>query len=123
MKFRPQMEESLDSSLLQPGIYEFHVTNAVDEVSKKGNDMITLTLRVSDGNDLSRVVTDYLLPARKFKLKRAALACGAGEQYNNGELLAQHFLDKAGKLKLGTQDPENGYPAKNVVLDYVLQKG
>jgi hypothetical protein len=82
------------------------------------SDAYELRVEIKRRDGATRIVRDYILPQRPEKLLHAAAACGLREHYEVGELEAEDFLGKTGKLKLGTQKSRD-YPAKNVVLDYV----
>lgn len=50
------------SGTLPDGIYQLAVTDAVDDTSKSGNEMITLSLQViRGGRPVGRVIRDYLI--------------------------------------------------------------
>lgn len=121
MEFEPKTEEQIIEDMLWPeGDYAFEILSGVDKISKKGNEMIELNLQVfnSEGNFI--FVYDYLLESMKFKLLHISQACGLYEKYMTGRLIGDDFKGKAGMLKLGRQDAQNGYPAKNVVDDYIV---
>lgn len=104
MKFTPKSDKELaEERLLPEGEYGFEISGAVDKVSKAGNDMIELTVRVfkDDGNFL--LVTDYLMEAILYKVAHACKACGLYDRYENGNLEADDFVGKTGQLKLGIQ--------------------
>lgn len=124
MKFQPKTERQIaEEGLMPKGTYSFEVFEAADKVSKTGNDMIELRLRVFDAEGNSRgMVTDYLLEKLAYKLRHAADACGILDKYESGEIAAADFSGKYGDLKIGIQsDKEGKYPDKNVVADYVVK--
>ena len=120
MNFTPRTEQEIaDSKLWKKGEYDFEVIGAAEKTSKAGHPMIELKLRLS-GNGTGRTITDYLLAETPEKLLHAATACGLLDRYNTGNLSANEFESKRGKLKLGIEkDKKKVYPDKNVVLDYV----
>ena len=123
MQVSPKTDRELATANLFPaGEYDFEVVDAKDTVSKAGNDMIVLNLRVYDGMGSSRFVYDYLLDQMAYKVKHAAEACGLLKDYESGKLDAASFVGKTGRVKLTIQaskDPQ--YDDKNVVKDYVVK--
>jgi hypothetical protein len=82
--------------------------------------MIELKVKVSGPDGSARIITDYLVEQRAYKLRHAAEACGLLDKYNTGCLTNSDFRKKRGKLKLGIEKDKTGkYPDKNVVADYV----
>ncbi len=114
-------EQLLEESLLPAGEYSFQISAAEPAVSKSGNDMIVLTVRVfkPDGNFI--LITDYLLEAMQFKLVHACEACGLYDKYLTGEIHPGDFIGKTGVLKLGVQKSDD-YPDRNTIKDYVAEK-
>ncbi|HUN00384.1 MAG TPA: hypothetical protein PLI96_07870 [Halothiobacillus sp.] len=125
MKFTPKSQAELDKesaarAALPAGEYDFDVADAVDDVSKAGNDMITITLKVYDADSSYRKVKDWLLESVAYKLRHAAETCGLGHKYEDGEIEAGDFLGRSGRVKLKVEKSA-GYPDKNVVADYVVE--
>lgn len=124
MRITPKTENEISqSNLLPEGVYHFEVTNASDKVSKSGNDMIELKLRIALQDGSQRVLTDYLLDAMSFKLRHFCVCAGLLEKYNAGQLLAYDCIGKTGMVHIivqkGKEKPDGGfYPDKNSVRDY-----
>lgn len=123
MKFAPKSEKEIaEENLIKPGIYDFEIVDALEKVSKSGNEMIELKLNVFDG-DAPRIVMDYLLESMAFKLRHAADACGLLPNYEGGSLLADDFKGRSGKLKIKIDKDKSGqYADKNGVADYVKRE-
>ncbi len=120
MNFTPRTEEEIaDSKLCKKGVYDFEVLDACEKISKAGHPMIELKIRVSNGDGVARTLPDYLLDEVPEKLRHACAACGLLEKYETGVLSNDDFVGKQGKLRLGIERARNGYPAKNVVADYL----
>ena len=121
MKFTPKTEKEIaEENLWQPGEYSFEVLEAADKVSKAGNEMIELKLKVYADDGGYIFVNDYLMDTVAYKLRHAADACACLAKYETGMLQADDFKAKAGRLKLKIQKDKSGtYPDKNVVGDYV----
>jgi hypothetical protein len=124
MNFKPL--SSTDAAALQVfprGDYDFEIIEGEDKVSEAGNSMIALTIKVTNSVGVSRYVRDYLLEKRPIKLRHAAEACGLLEQYEAGELAAEDFIGKTGKLTLTIEKDKNKkFPDKNAVADYVVKE-
>ena len=121
MKFKPKSESEMQSdSLLDTGLYDFEVMTAEDKVSKNGNEMIALKLRVfSDRGE--RHIYDYLLESTAWKLKHFCEI--AGFDYENGTLIAIDCAGVCGKVKIGISKDKTGqYGPKNQVNDYLSPK-
>ena len=119
MQFQPKTEKEIAESKLFPkGEYDFEIIDAVEKASAAGNDMIELKLRISNGDGMARVLTDYLLPKRAAKLRNCCAACGVLEKYESGVVSDDDFPGKRGRLKL-TVEKKKGWPDRNVVADYV----
>ena len=119
MKFVPKTADELArDNLLPAGVYPFEVIEAVDTLSKVGNEMIKLKLMVFGPDGETPHVFDYLLEKLAYKLRHFAEFTGLLPQYEAGELTAIHCLNKQGYVKLAIEEQE-GFSPKNSVKDYV----
>lgn len=122
MKFTAKTEDQIArESLLDAGEYDFEVANAEDKVSKAGNDMIELTLKVfrPDGGFIPS--RDYLMEKMAFKLIHFCKSVGLMPSYDAGTLTAQECVGRAGRLKLVVEE-QPGYQPRNAVKDYIAVK-
>lgn len=120
MQFQPKTEKEIaESRLLPNGEYDFEIIEAKEKTSAAGNDMIELKLRVSNGDGIARMLTDYLLPKRAAKLRNCCAACGVLQKYESGLVSDDDFPGKRGRLKLAIEK-KRGYPDRNVVADYLV---
>lgn len=124
MKFTPKSQKEIDEMKLLPeGEYPFQISGGEDTVSKAGNEMIKLLVRVfkADGNFV--LVSDYLMEAMAYKLRHACEACGLLHEYESGVLLGTNFIGKTGHLKLKVKvDKEGKYADQNNIADYIVPK-
>lgn len=128
MNFTPKSETEIkkeeESRAVWPrGTYDFEVTEYSDEVSKVGNDMIKLRLKVFHPDGGTRTVFDYLMPQIAAKLRHACDCMGLTNQYESGMLEASDFDGGVGKLVLYVKKGQNGYADQNAVADYVKREG
>lgn len=120
MKFTPKTEKEVQN-LMPDGIVFFEVLDACNDVSAKGNDMLVLDVRIYN-EDQSKKVKDYLvsgIDAMAYKIRHLAEAIGCMAEYEAGELTPEMVTGGHGQCKIGTQEEQNGFPAKNVIRDYV----
>ena len=120
MKFNPIREQAnVEQELWENGQYEFEIIDATEKVSRSGNEMIELRVRISRPDGASRTISDYLLAKQIGKLRNASAACGLLDKYQTGELSDENFVGKRGRLKLAVEKSNNGYPDHNVVAYYL----
>ncbi len=125
MRTEPKTDkEIMESNLMPDGIYPFEVVAANDAVSKSGNEMIVLKLRIIDNGNVARTLTDYLLASMAFKLKHFACYNGLSDRYDADDLQAHHCLHVNGMVEISSdKEPKpkgdgTFYPIKNFVKDY-----
>lgn len=122
MKVTPISEkEAAEAGLRQRGIYDFEVLEADDQISSAMNEMIKLNVKLFDKEGNSFRLFDYLVSSKgmAYKVRHYASATGQLPQYENGDLRAEDQVGKTGQCQVGIQAAKNGFPAKNVVSDYV----
>ena len=120
MRFNPDASE--ESDLLPEGEYEFEVIRANESTSSHGNDMMVLKLRAGS-NGKTKVVTDYIVAKQIRKVRVVAKACGLLDLFESGEILAEHFIGRRGRVKLSVEKSTNPeYPDRNVVDRYVTRR-
>lgn len=125
MNFDPKNEQQIAAERLWPaGVYEFEVVQGADKNSKSsGAPMIELRLKLSGRSGATLTITDYLVEKRIQKLLHAARTVGLEAKYKTGSVAGIDFRGKRGKLKLGIEKGQDGYPDKNIVLDYLSDAG
>lgn len=121
MKFN---HEEAGNNLLAEGEAEFEVLSAEDQVSKTGNEMIKLHLKVWDCNGKQGTIFDYLLEKGVWRIEQfceSTLIPVA--KFKSGELNAVDCSGKTGKLTIKTQKDKSGqYPDKSSVSGYLPRK-
>lgn len=119
MNFTPIEENQSESqSLINPGLYDFEVIDAIEKKSRSGNEMIKLKLKVLDDSGKDYIVYDYLVEAMPHKLRHFAESTGLINQYNLGQLNANDCYCKTGKAEIVISPATDNFPAKNDVKDY-----
>jgi hypothetical protein len=113
MRFDPKKREDF---LLAKGTYDAVVERAEEKVSKTGNDMIAISLRVYNGAQ-SVFINDWLL-AGSQKLLDFCEVSGLADAYMRGEAC----LDRNVTVKVGIDPAKDGYDAKNKIAGYVMKK-
>lgn len=124
LKFQPKTEAEVNTRKLWPaGEYDFEIVKAEDAVSKAGNAMIKIVLKIFDRSGEYILLSDYLLSdeAMAFKLRHCCEAVGILGKYETGELEAGDFVTGAGQLKLKVRkSTDPNYPEdQNQIADYI----
>lgn len=123
MKVQPRTEKEIaEANLWAEGIYEFEVVTADDHISKAGNDMIKLSVRLHRDDGATTTVDDYLMDGDRtaYKVRHFAEAVGMLTQYERGNLDPREMTNRAGRCKVRIQKDKNGqFPDKNGIADYV----
>jgi len=118
MRFTPKTQEEIDfENLLPKGEYDFEVVKAEDAVSKKGNEMIKVNLKVFHGEGF-QFVTDYLMEAMAYKLRHFFETVGMIDAYNAGSVQSADLVGACGKVRIDIEPASGEYAAKNTVKDY-----
>ena len=123
MKITPRTEtEAVRSSshaLLRPGWHDGRITTAFEKPSKRGNEMIEVTVAVADADGKERMLRDWLTdtPYGAAKLRHACAAVGAMTRYETGEIGQADFPGHAVQVKIAVEK-RRGYPDQNRIEDY-----
>lgn len=121
MKVTPISEaDARAAGLWKRGLYDFEVLTAIETLSKAGNDMIELELRVFTTEGKGRVFKDWLVSSDgvAYKVRHFASAAGLLPQYEKGELRAADCVGKTGRCQIGIEKGKDPYPDKNKINDY-----
>jgi hypothetical protein len=126
MEYTPRTEPELRSAMvLTPGDYDFEVVSATEGISKSGNAMITLQLRIFPKDDGSpRLIKDWLVPGSTMgdlKLNRFVHSVGLQSEYFDGALTGLVCEGASGVVRLTIESSEQ-YGDQNRVKDYVVEK-
>lgn len=123
MKVTPRTEEEIKYlNMLPEGEYNFLVIDAIEKVSKSGNEMIHLIIKITKNNK-NYQIHDYLMDTEKmsFKLRHCCESLGILSKYELGEVSSKDFIDKKGSAKIIISVDKNGvYDSKNTVKDYLV---
>ena len=114
-------EQAKQGDLIPAGNYIFEVLEASDEISKAGNDMIKIKLRIFMPDGRERVLFDYLMEAFEYKLAHFFEAVGLWDKYSAGSVSADDCWGKSGECKVYIKKDKNGiYADQSAVADYLL---
>lgn len=122
MKFKPQTPEEIALGGLIPAktILPFEVIAAQDDISRNGNEMIVVELRLFQADGKTRTITVYLLEAMPALLFHFCTYSGLAVEYGNGTLRAEHCMGKKGYAEIGIKIDKTGeYGPKNIIRDFV----
>jgi len=128
MQFTPRSAKEIAEAQLWPKAkYPFEVVKAEPAKSGPkskvpGTPFIKLNVQIWNTSGASRYVNGILHPNMEAQLRNFCEATGLMDKYESGSLSAEDCVGKAGVLKLGIEDDNNGYPPKNVIKDFVVPK-
>ena len=119
MRYDPTPEDQLNQrTLLAEGEGTFEVLKAEDKISKAGNEMIELLLKVWDKDGKQSTIFDYLVSNQQWKILHFFKSTGSVKDYLEGDLDPQNLIGTGGKLKIAVKkDPQ--YGDQNKVADYL----
>jgi hypothetical protein len=131
LEFTPQSDEAIDNlktredeeRLLSDGEGRFDVITCAAKVSKSGNNMLCVKLKVWDCNNKSGFIDEYLMTGEKsFFIRRIKSFCdsiGIIDKYNSGKLNASDINNSHnGKIIIGRRKDNNG-KLQNTVTEYI----
>jgi hypothetical protein len=118
---RSDSEARLASSrtLVKAGWHPARITEAVEKPSRRGNEMIELTVVVRDAGGNERELRDWLTDSDMGaeKLRNCCKAVGVIDRYEVGEISQEDFPGHDVEVKLGIEK-KRGFPDRNVIEDY-----
>ncbi len=128
MQFQPKTEEEVVAENLCPtGLQPFTIMEAAIVVSKseanKGKEMLKLKLNVHADDGFDYHVYDYVAPwfmAHKFRHLFFAIGCGA--DYDAGTVNTDNLVGRDGWCDIAIGKARDGFPAKESVKDYNVEK-
>ena len=119
MKFAPKSPEELALDGLFPaGKYPFEVIKSEDAVSKSGNEMVKLSLKVYGQGERVTTVFEYLMASNQQRLSQFCTFTGLAAKYEAGELEASDCEGRQGWVCIKIQPAKDGYDPRNVVNYY-----
>jgi hypothetical protein len=121
MKFDPN--KASEPVPPKPGTYHFIVTDAMEGISKKGDDYIKVELKVAVADRETRMkINDWLIssPALLYKIKQFAISVGLEDQFNSGTMNASDCVGKEGFAHFDFGKPNDSGRRFLEVKNYVL---
>jgi len=122
MEFNPQdAGDRAAFTLLPEGIYDIEIVEAEEQTSKKGNQMIVLTVEARHPDGYPSRVWDYLVstPGAVFKIKNFCDAAGLTGQFESGRLTTQDCQGSRLKAKIFVESGRDGYQDRNAIREYL----
>ncbi len=107
--------------LLKAGNGRFKVESADEVMSKKGNLMLALKIRLYDSTNAEAVITEYMTGQLFYKARNLLRA--GGMNLPHGDTKAEwgvlDFEGKQGRCEIGIDEPTGNFPAKNIIKAYL----
>ncbi len=121
MNFAAKTEKQLvEEKLIPAGVYPFEVLTAEDKMSKAGNSMIELGLRVFTPDGRARSMRDWIMEKMAYKLFHFCSYTGLAVKYEQGTLHSSDCVGRTGYVDIIIQADKKGqFPDRNSVGDYV----
>jgi hypothetical protein len=106
-------------TLLRAGWHAARIAEAIEKPSKRGNDMIEITVLVPDPEGNDRTLRDWLTDTAlgAAKLRHACEAVGALARYESGEIGQGDFPGHDVQVKISIEK-RRGFPDQNRIDDY-----
>jgi hypothetical protein len=123
MQTTPKTEAEARSAsrrVMLSGWHEAQILHAHEARSKRGNDMIAISVTVADAEGRVRTFRDWLTNTTLggLKLRHACEGVGALGRYESGEVGAADFPEgHTLRVKIGIEK-KRGYPDREVIEDY-----
>lgn len=123
MQFTPKTEEELEQEgLLEEGRYPFTIKKADEKTSKKNQPYFNVKLFVHAPDERDWHIYDNPSPAfMAHKLRHLCYGTGLEAKYEAGTLTCDDLIERQGYVEIGIQKAKGAFPAKNVVIDYVVE--
>src|SRR4051812_39898323 len=124
--------------LLKDGEYDAVVSKSEDKRSSTGNSMLDMTLTVYDENGKQHLIRDFLVFTKPmtWKIIHFAKSAGLKQVYDSRRLCSDTAIHANVRVRIGKDEGKeipvdkldgkamgSKYPAKNKVLDYVVDEG
>lgn len=124
MRFTPMSPTEIKNmGLLPDGQYNFVVADAKEQISKAGNEMIKLELKIEDAQGRLFTVYDYIMEKMSYKLIAFCQATELTTAYEAGLLTSADCMGKRGFVEIYIDEDRTGaYPNKNAVKTYLTSK-
>jgi hypothetical protein len=115
-----EAKKASERRLLKAGLYPARFREALERQSRRGNEMIEVTVAVSDPDGNEREFRDYLSGTTGLgaaKTRHACEAIGCLGRYEAGEISQSDFPGKTVRVKIDVER-RRGYEPRNVIVDY-----
>jgi hypothetical protein len=118
MQFNPEAKRP--NFLLPKGTYNASIEGAEEKVSKKGNPMLVVDLRVYNGEH-SKLITDYIVTGGEHAMdwKLAHLVSSTGGDPSTGSIDPATLIGCPCVVKVRIQPPKGDFAEDNKIDDYL----
>ena len=125
MRYKPMTKEELAAQrgTLKAGPCDFEVVDAKDQLSKAGNEMVKLTLRVWDSEGREGQLFDYLVGSASWKIASFFESIGNPEHYESGEIDTLAILGACGKATLAIEKDTTGKYGDQAKVKFYVKPG
>lgn len=108
-------------TLIPDGEYDGEIALADETMSKAGNAMLKLTVKVWTGNGGARTVFDYIVnPSGLWKWKQIASALRLMAEFESGDLQPPDVIGKALRVTVRTKEDKTGqFQPSNIITRYL----
>jgi hypothetical protein len=105
--------------LLKSAWYDATISEASEQESRRGNDMMKITVVVDDGAGEHRTFTDYLTDTAfcGLKLRHCCAARGVLAKFESGSIDPSDFPGPV-RVNIGLEKGKGGFGPRNVIDDY-----
>jgi hypothetical protein len=97
MKFDANLSTDFNTSKINAGVCSFSIINCIETISKAGNEMLKVTMKITDSERNSVTINDYIVSSFVNKIKRFLDSVGLSSTFKNGEINADNLILLDGK--------------------------
>ena len=122
MKFNVLSDAELAKKrcVIVEGEADFTIERVEEKVSKRGNDMFEIQLKVWDKNGTDGSVRDYIVSTAEWKIHQLCDAINEPSLYKSGEIKPDLLEGKSGRCAIILDKTDRGeYPKVKMYLSYV----
>lgn len=122
MKYDPISDEEMENQkgTLTPGLADFEIIKAVDDISKNGNPMMKLQVNVVDSKGREGTIFDYITSNAQWRIKGLLDSLGNPDLYTSGNIIPSDLVGGKGQAILFLQKDKTGQYGDSIkIRDYL----